>query len=91
VTCSKPATVTVAGNLVQVHHGLLARGTYSTQVTCTPGTTSRWTATASPNGDVAFVRGRAQAITTASGFDADFGREVSVSTTTIVNLRRFNP
>jgi hypothetical protein len=89
--CSKPVTVTVSGNLVQVHHGLLARGPYSTQVTCKPGTTFGWTATASPTGDVAFVRGRAEATTTANGFDADFGKTVSVSTTTIVNLRRFSP
>lgn len=88
VTCTKAAMVFVGGDLTQVNKGLIARGSYSKQVSCTPGAPVAWTATAAPAGNVAFQKGRAEAASFASGSDTDYGRTVTVSDITTVQLTK---
>jgi hypothetical protein len=76
------------GSIVQVDKGLLARGSFSTQVACTPGALVPWTATASPSGPAAFVKGDAEVTTGANGYDVDYGKNVAVDTTTVVKLAK---
>jgi hypothetical protein len=68
--------------------GFLAKGTYSKQLSCTPGAPIDWTATAMPSGELAFQKGYAEAATQASGFDTDYGQNVTVSDTTVVRLTK---
>ena len=88
LTCTKAATVFVGGDLSQVVNGSLARGSYSKQVSCTPGTPVAWTATTTPVTLVAFQKGRAEADTFASGSDDDYGKTVTVSDITTVKLTK---
>jgi hypothetical protein len=88
VSCNKPTSVQVDGTVVQVKRRTLITGTYATQVDCTPGSPIPWTASARPNGTTPFTRGLVEAETRATGHDADYGRSVTVNTTTVVQLRR---
>jgi hypothetical protein len=88
VSCTKPTPVQVAGTVVQLQRRTLITGTYATQVDCTPGSPVPWTASARPNGTTPFIRGAVEAETRATGHDADYGRDVTVDTTTVVQLRK---
>ena len=88
VSCTKATTVYVNGSIVQVNKALLTRGTFATQVACTPGAALPWTATAVPNGLTAFVKGDAQVSTEARGYDIDYGKDAVVDNTTVVKLVR---
>jgi hypothetical protein len=49
VSCNKPTTVNLSGTVVQVvKKSTLARGSFFTQLPCTPDAPAAWTATASP-------------------------------------------
>ena len=91
VSCTKSTTVYVYGTITQVDKALLARGSFSAQVACTPGDPLPWTATASPSGPVAFVKGEAQVTAEGRGYDVDYGTNVVVSTTTTVKLDKLKP
>jgi hypothetical protein len=86
VTCNKSTRVTVSGTLVEVVKRELARGSFSTQVSCTPDAPVPWTATAVPFGTVPFEKGDAEATTSATGYDTDYGKYLTMSTTTVVKL-----
>jgi hypothetical protein len=88
VSCNKPTLVQLGGTVVQVKHRTLITGTYATQVDCTPGFPVPWTASASPNGTTPFTRGAVEAETRATGHDADYGRDVTVTATTVVQLHK---
>ncbi len=88
VSCNKPTPVQLEGTVVQVKRRTLITGTYATQVDCTPGSPIPWTSSASPNGTTPFTRGAVEAETGATGHDADYGQDVTVNTTTVVQLRR---
>jgi hypothetical protein len=88
VTCTKPTPVQLAGTVVQVKRRTLITGSYAAQVDCTPGSSVPWTASASPNGTTPFERGAVEVETRATGHDADYGQDVTVSATTVVQLRK---
>jgi hypothetical protein len=88
VNCTKATNVNVSGTLLETNKGLIARGAYSEQVPCTPDGPVAWTVTVAPSGDVAFRKGDAQATSQASGYDSDYGKNVTVSDTTVVTLTR---
>jgi hypothetical protein len=88
VTCTKAANVFVNGTIIENNKGFIAKGTYSKQVPCTPDGPVAWTVTVAPSGDVAFKKGDAQATSQASGFDTDYGKNVTVSDITVVTLTK---
>ncbi|MEO3771486.1 hypothetical protein [Micromonospora sp. B9E7] len=88
VTCNVPASVTMDGTVTQVVKKVIIRGNFSTTVTCTPGSPTPWTAAAAPGGTTPFAKGLAEAVTSASGYDTEYGEYVRVSDTTTVKLTR---
>ncbi|MEU7798298.1 hypothetical protein AB0J14_08960 [Micromonospora arborensis] len=88
VTCNQPTSVSMEGGVTQVVRKVLVRGNFSTQVSCTPGSATEWTATAVPTGTTPFGKGKAEAITRATGHDAEYDEYVTVSNTSIVTLTR---
>ncbi|MFG1914310.1 hypothetical protein [Micromonospora sp. NPDC048898] len=88
VTCSQPISVSLDGTVTQIVRKVIVRGTFSTQVTCTPGSPIPWTAAAVPTGTTPFAKGLAEAITRASGYDTHYDEYVIVSDTSIVKLTR---
>lgn len=91
VSCTKATSVSLNGSVTQVNKALLTRGTFSTQVARTPGSSVPWTATAIPSGLTAFVKGAAEATTQADGFDADYDQDVVQNKTTVVKLNKARP
>jgi hypothetical protein len=91
VACNKPTTVDLSGTVVQVVRRILVRGSFSTQVACTPDELAEWTAAASPTGTTPFRRGLAEIRLQGTGFDDDYGQHVTVDTTTVVTLVRYRP
>jgi hypothetical protein len=91
VACNKPATVDLSGTVIQIVRRVLVRGPFSTQVACTPDEPAEWTAAASPDGTTPFRRGLAEVRLQGTGFDADFGQQVTVDMTAVVRLVRFRP
>ncbi len=88
VSCNKPVQVTVSGDVTQVKKQKLIRGSFSTSVSCTPGTAAAWTATAVPTGDVPFQRGDVEVEGRATATDPDYAQPVTVSETVAVHLKR---
>ncbi|WFE50399.1 hypothetical protein [Micromonospora sp. WMMD1155] len=88
VTCNVPASVTMDGTVTQVVKKVIVRGSFSTHVTCTPGSPTPWTAAAVPGGTTPFAKGLAEAVTQANGYDTEYDEYVRVSDTTTVKLTR---
>jgi hypothetical protein len=88
VTCNKPTGVTVDGSVVEIVKKIIVRGMFSTNVACTPGAPTPWTAQATPTGTTPFQKGDAQVDAQATGYDADYGVYVSSSATAVVSLRK---
>ncbi|KUN17328.1 hypothetical protein AQJ23_41030 [Streptomyces antibioticus] len=88
VSCNKPVRVDVAGDVTQVKNRKIIRGSFSTSVSCTPGTAAAWTATAVPTGDVPFQRGDVEVEGRATATDPDYNQPVTVSETVAVHLKR---
>ena len=88
VTCTKPTPVQLSGTVVQVKRRTLITGSYAAQVDCVPGAPVAWTASASPDGTTPFDRGAVEVETAATGHDADYGQDVTVQATTVVQLRK---
>ncbi|MEU4471811.1 hypothetical protein [Micromonospora sp. NPDC023888] len=88
VTCNQPTSVSLEGTVTQVVRKVLVRGNFSSQVTCTPGSPTQWTAAAVPTGTTPFAKGLAEAITRASGYDTEYDEYVNVSDTSVVKLTR---
>ncbi|MET8080649.1 hypothetical protein [Streptomyces sp. NPDC005303] len=88
VSCTKPVQVTVAGDVTQVKKRDLIRGSFSTSVSCTPGTPVAWTGTAVPTGSVPFQKGDVEVEGHATATDPDYGRQVTVDETVAVRLTR---
>ena len=91
VSCNKPTTVTVSGTAAQVVRTVIVRGSYLTEVACTPGAPVLWTALASPSGSTPFRKGDVEIDTKATGHDDDYGQFVSVLDTSVVTLRKNRP
>jgi hypothetical protein len=88
VSCTSAVKVTVAGTVTQVKKRVLIRGAYTTQVDCKPGTPSAWTAAADPTGTTPFQKGAVEVVTTGSAEDPVYLQPVSVTTTTVVTLKK---
>ncbi|WP_410596283.1 hypothetical protein [Amycolatopsis sp. lyj-23] len=86
VQCTGPATVTLSGAATQVKHNVIIRGTYSTQVACTPGAPVAWKGTVVPAGTTPFQKGKAEVVTQATALDPTYNTNVSVDDTTVVTL-----
>jgi hypothetical protein len=67
---------------------VLIRGTYSTQVDCKPGTPAEWKAAADPTGTTPFQKGDVEVVTTGAAEDRVYLKPVSVTTTTVVTLKK---
>jgi hypothetical protein len=88
VTCNKPTTVYLYGNIVEVVKRELIRGSFSTQVNCVPGTVFPWTGTASPNGTTPFQKGDAEVKLQAQAYDVDYNTYVTINSTSAVKLAK---
>jgi hypothetical protein len=88
VSCNKPTTMTVSGTAVQVVKTVVVKGSFLTQVPCTPDAPAAWTASASPDGSTPFRKGDVEVEAKATGHDDDYGQYVSVNSTTVVGLRK---
>ncbi|MER5975209.1 DUF5110 domain-containing protein [Streptomyces sp. NPDC001857] len=88
VSCTKPVTVNVSGDVTQVKKQKLIRGSFTRSVSCTPGAPAAWTATAVPTGDVPFQRGDVEVEARAVATDPDYAQPVTVSETVAVHLKR---
>jgi hypothetical protein len=88
VACTSAAKVTVSGMVTQVKKRVLIRGTYTTQVDCTPGAPVAWTATADPTGTTPYQKGLVEVVTTGTAEDPVYLKPVSVTTTTVVTLKK---
>ncbi|MEU7588992.1 hypothetical protein AB0A95_22205 [Micromonospora sp. NPDC049230] len=88
VTCNQPVSVSLDGTVTQIVRKVLVRGSFSTQVTCTPGSAVPWTAAAVPTGTTPFAKGLAEAITRALGYDIPYDEYVFVTDTSTVKLTR---
>ncbi|MDG9719988.1 hypothetical protein [Streptomyces sp. DH24] len=88
VSCNKPVQVNVSGNVTQVKKQNLIRGSYTTTVSCVPGSPVAWTATATPTGSVPFQRGDVEVEARATATDPDYSQPVTVTETVPVRLVR---
>ncbi|WP_431682986.1 hypothetical protein [Kitasatospora sp. KL5] len=88
VTCNKPAAVTVSGQVSQVSHRVLIRGSYTTTVPCVPGAPVAWQAKAEPTGTTPFQKGDAEVAAQASAVDSDYGTTATAGQTTAVRLTK---
>ncbi|MFG2047253.1 hypothetical protein ACGFIW_07470 [Micromonospora sp. NPDC048935] len=88
VTCNQPVSVSLDGTVTQIVRKVLVRGSFSTQVTCTPGSAVPWTAAAVPTGTTPFGKGLAEAVTRSIGYDIPYDEYVFVTDTTTVKLTR---
>lgn len=90
VTCNRPATMFVNGNVVQVSlaHRTLVRGSFSVQAACTPEAPGVWSARVDPQGSVPFTRGDSEVQVSGVTFDPDTGNPIIIDTTIVVELRK---
>ncbi|MDQ1038197.1 hypothetical protein QFZ75_004613 [Streptomyces sp. V3I8] len=88
VSCNKPVRVTVTGDVTQVKKRDLIRGSFSTSVSCTPGTPVAWTGTAVPTGSVPFQKGDVEVEGHATATDPDYDQPLTVGETVAVRLTR---
>lgn len=88
VNCTSAVKATVSGTVTQVKKGVLIRGAYNTQVDCKPGTAIDWKAAADPTGTTPFQKGKVEVVTTATAVDPIYHEQVSVTTTTVVTLKK---
>lgn len=88
VSCTKPTQVTVGGTVTQVVKRTVVRGSFSTAVACAPGAPTPWTGSAVPGGTTPFQKGDAQVDAQATGYDADYGGNVTTRLTAVVTLRK---
>ncbi|KAA0935543.1 hypothetical protein [Streptomyces apricus] len=88
VSCNKPVRVTVAGDVTQVKKRDLIRGSFSTTVSCTPGTPAAWSGTAVPTGSVPFQKGDVEVEGRATATDPDYDQATTVGETVAVHLTR---
>ncbi len=86
VSCNQPVRVTVSGSVTQVAKKTLVKGSYSTAVSCEPGTPAAWTAVAVPSGSAPFIKGDAEVAARASATDPNYGGTVTVDRTVAVSL-----
>lgn len=91
VTCNQPVKVTVSATVTQVVKSTIVRGTFSTQVDCTPDSAAAWTGTAVPTGTTPFEKGYAQVDAQASGYDSNYYQTVTVTTSATVQLDKLKP
>jgi hypothetical protein len=88
VSCNKPVQVSVAGDVTQVKKRDLIRGSFSTSVSCTPGSPVAWTGTAVPTGAVPFQKGDVEVEGRATATDPDYDQPVTAGETVAVRLTR---
>jgi hypothetical protein len=91
VTCNRPVTIGLSGDLSQVVRGRIVRGPLSASVACTPGAPVAWTTIVTPSGDRPFVKGRAEAYVNATARDEVYNRDVTTSITSVTTLRESTP
>jgi hypothetical protein len=87
VNCNKPVHVTVSGQVTQVKHRVIIRGSYSTTVDCAPDAPAAWNATAVPDGSTPFQHGDVEVRGHARAIDPDYGQSVTVDETVTVRLK----
>jgi hypothetical protein len=88
VTCNEPvSSVIVSGQMTEVVHNVIIRGSYSTTVACVPGAGVTWSATSVPTGTTPFQKGKAEVQTTGSAVDPTYGNTITVNKTTVVTLK----
>ncbi|MER5478027.1 hypothetical protein ABT026_13785 [Streptomyces sp. NPDC002734] len=90
VTCTKPAQVAVSGTVTQVAKRVLIRGSFGTEVSCTPGEPATWTAKAQPTGTTPFQHGDVEVSAQAGAYDTDYGVHTSTTETVAVELKKTN-
>ena len=88
VSCNKPVDLNLAGNVTEIVKKVVVRGSFAMGIDCTPGAPTAWTATAVPSGTTPFTKGTAQVDAQVTGFDPDYGVNVSDTATQIVSLRK---
>jgi hypothetical protein len=88
VTCTTAAPVAVNGTLTQLVKKVIVRGGYHTEVSCVPGAPVAWQATAFPEGITPFLKGDAEARSSAFAQDPNYGNTVIVGSTDVVTLRK---
>lgn len=91
VSCNEATPVTISGTVTEVVKSVIARGTFSTQVSCVPGSATAWTGTAVPSGTTPFDKGDAQVERQVTGYDSVYNQYVTVSTTAVVQLSKLKP
>ena len=91
VSCNKATTATVSGTVTQVVRSVVVRGSYLTEVPCTPGAPVAWSVTASPDGSTPFRKGDVEVGAKATAHDDDYDRFVSVTDSAIASLRKLRP
>jgi hypothetical protein len=88
LSCTAPATVNLSGSVVQVVKRIIVRGSFFTQIACTPGAPVPWSGTAVPEGTTPFQKGGAEVRTQASAYDTQYNTNVTVNDTSTVTLRK---
>lgn len=88
VTCSQATPVNVRGELTEVAHRTIIRGTVNVTVSCTPDAPAAWQATVDPIGTTPYQNGDAEAAVTASATDPFFGNLITVDETAVVRLKQ---
>jgi hypothetical protein len=88
VSCDKPAQVNVNGQVTQVSHRVLIKGSYNTSVNCVPGAPVAWQAQADPTGTVPFQKGDVEVAAQASALDSDYGNYVTAAQAAAVSLSK---
>jgi hypothetical protein len=90
VTCTKPVQVDIYGQVTQVAKHVLVRGSFGTEVSCTPGTPAVWTAQTQPTGTTPFQQGDVEVSAQAYADDTDYGIRATASDTVAVTLKKTN-
>ncbi|MEU3558389.1 hypothetical protein [Streptomyces fragilis] len=90
VTCTKPVQADIAGQVTQVAKHVLVRGSFGTQVSCTPGTPAVWKAQAQPTGTTPFQQGDVEVSAQAYAYDTDYGVTATAADTVAVTLKKTN-
>lgn len=88
VSCTAAVKVYLNGLVTQVKNKVLIRGSYSTQVDCTPGAPVPWSATADPTDTTPFQKGTVEVQTKANARDPQYGKDVTAESTTVVTLHK---
>ncbi len=87
VSCNVAVDVSVEGTITQVAKRTLIRAGFGTGVSCTPGASVPWQATAIP-GSTPFQKGDAEVQAQASAYDPAYDTTVFTTDTAVVRLKK---